>query len=35
MSFRLSIRNQAQFAELVREIKQLPLVRHAERFFPA
>jgi GTP pyrophosphokinase len=35
MSFRLSVRNQAQFADLLRAIKELPVVKHAERFLPA
>ena len=35
MSIRLSVRNQAQFTDLLRAVKQLPAVKHAERFFPA
>jgi GTP pyrophosphokinase len=35
MRFRLSVRNQAQVADLLRAVKQLPMINHAERFFPA
>jgi GTP pyrophosphokinase len=35
MLFRVSVFNQSQFAELLRAIKELPVVKHAERFFPA
>jgi len=35
MRFRLSVRNQAQFADLLRAVKQLPMINHAERLFPA
>ncbi|MCL2029475.1 MAG: bifunctional (p)ppGpp synthetase/guanosine-3',5'-bis(diphosphate) 3'-pyrophosphohydrolase [Deltaproteobacteria bacterium] len=35
MWFRLAVRSQGQFSELMRAIKRLPLVRHAERVFNA
>jgi GTP pyrophosphokinase len=34
MLFRLSIRDQAQFAGLMQTVKRLSAVKHAERFFP-
>jgi GTP pyrophosphokinase len=35
MWFRLSVNSQAQFFGLLKAVKQLPVVKHAERFFPA
>jgi hypothetical protein len=35
MWFRLSVKNQGQFAGLLRAVKGLPVINHAERFFPS
>ncbi len=34
MSFRLAVRNQAQFENMLKAVKDLPEVKKAERFFP-
>jgi hypothetical protein len=35
MWFRLSIRSQDELNDLLRTVKQLPAIKHAERFLPA
>jgi 2-methylisocitrate lyase-like PEP mutase family enzyme len=34
MTFRVAIRNQAQFEAMLRAVKEIPMVKQAERYFP-